>query len=133
MKYVLSLFYNNFHSGYCSSSSPLPRLPFTTFPIELVCNKNYDSKSKFNSSAACFGSLLSFSLAPSQLDLEKALISAELSTELKYLSEMENNLSVLQAKIHRLEAQRNANRVLQETQQNKLRQSIEMKQNQVEG
>lgn len=68
-----------------------------------------------------------------QLDLEKALISAELSTELNYLNEMEKQLNKLQGKIHRLEAQRNANRVLQETQQNKLKQSIEMKQNQIEG
>lgn len=46
---------------------------------------------------------------------------------------MEQSLSSLQTKIHRMEAQRNANRVLQETQQNKLKQSIDMKQNQVEG
>lgn len=68
-----------------------------------------------------------------QLDLEKALVSAELSTEQEQLNEMESKLAALQAKIHRLEAQRNANRVLQETQQNKLKQSIDMKQNQVEG
>lgn len=67
------------------------------------------------------------------MDLEKALVTAELTTEQDRLREMEQNMQVLQAKIHRLEAQRNANRVLQETQQNKLKQSIEMKQNQVEG
>lgn len=69
----------------------------------------------------------------SQLDLEKALVTAELSAEQKFLAEMEQNLGALQTKIHRMEAQRNANRVLQETQQNKLKQSIDVKQNQVEG
>lgn len=68
-----------------------------------------------------------------QLDLEKVLVSAELGAEQEQLNEMEKNMSALQAKIHRLEAQRNANRVLQETQQNKLKQSIDLKQNQVEG
>lgn len=68
-----------------------------------------------------------------QLDLEKTLVLAELKTEQTQLNEMVKHLATLQAKIHRLEAQRNANRVLQETQQNKLKQSIDMKQNQVEG
>lgn len=67
------------------------------------------------------------------MDLEKALVSAELTTEQTHLNEMEKSMNGLQTKIHRLEAQRNANRVLQETQQNKLKQSIDMKQNQVEG
>lgn len=67
------------------------------------------------------------------MDLEKALVSAELSTEQNLLTEMEQNLAALQAKIHRQEAQRNANRVLQETQQNKLKQTIDFKQNQVDG
>lgn len=68
-----------------------------------------------------------------QLDLEKALVTAELSTEQKCLTDLELNLSTLQTQIHRMEAQRNANRVLQETQQNKLKQSIDMKQTQVDG
>lgn len=42
-------------------------------------------------------------------------------------------MAALQTKIHRLEAQRNANRVLQETQQNKLKQAIEMRQSQIDG
>lgn len=67
------------------------------------------------------------------MDLEKALVSAELSTEQSLLVEMEKNLAALQAKIHRMEAQRNANRVLQETQQSKLKQAIDVKQNQVNG
>lgn len=67
------------------------------------------------------------------MDLEKALVTAELNTEQSQLDEMEKNMIELQAKVHRLEAQRNAKRVLQETQQNKLKQSIDMKQNQVEG
>lgn len=61
------------------------------------------------------------------------MVLAELRTEQTQLHEMVKHLATLQAKIHRLEAQRNANRVLQETQQNKLKQSIDMKQNQVEG
>lgn len=60
-------------------------------------------------------------------------MSAELSTEQALLSDMENNLAGLKSKIHRLEAQRNANRVLQETQQSKLKQAIDVKQNQVNG
>lgn len=68
-----------------------------------------------------------------QLDLEKALVTAELSAEQKCLADMEHSLAALQTKIHRMEAQRNANRVLQETQQNKLKQSIDMRRNQVDG
>lgn len=64
--------------------------------------------------------------------MEKALVvSAELSTVNYTLTEMEKNFSTLQAKILRLEAQRNANRVMQETQQAKLKQSMEIKQQQV--
>ncbi|XP_055703759.1 pleckstrin homology-like domain family B member 1 isoform X2 [Phlebotomus papatasi] len=68
-----------------------------------------------------------------ELDMEKALVNAELSSEFVTLNEMRNELSALQSKIHRLEAQRNANRVMQETQQAKLRQKIEMLQDQVAG
>lgn len=68
-----------------------------------------------------------------QLDMEKALVAAELSTERDILKEMEKNLSSLQSTIHRLEAQRNSNRVMQETQQTKLKQMIDVAQNQVNG
>lgn len=61
------------------------------------------------------------------------LVSAELSTEQDHLNEMDRDMVALQAKIRRLEAQRNAKRIQQETQQNKLKQSIDTKQNQVEG
>lgn len=44
---------------------------------------------------------------------------------------MELDLQSLQEKIHRLEAQRNSTRVMEETQQAKLKQSIEMKVDQV--
>lgn len=40
-------------------------------------------------------------------------------------------LQALQHRIHRLEAQRNATRVMEENQQAKLKQSIEMKQDQL--
>ncbi|XP_059608828.1 pleckstrin homology-like domain family B member 1 [Phlebotomus argentipes] len=68
-----------------------------------------------------------------ELDMEKALVNAELSSEFVTLNEMRTELTALQGKIHRLEAQRNANRVMQETQQAKLRQKIEMLQDQVAG
>lgn len=68
-----------------------------------------------------------------QLDMEKALVSAELSTERDILKEMEKNLSSLQSTIHRLEAQRNSNRVMQETQQTKLKQMIDVAQDQMNG
>lgn len=67
------------------------------------------------------------------MELEKALVSAELAADQTELIELEEDMATLLAKIHRLEAQRNANRVLQETQQNKLKQSIDMKQSQVDG
>ncbi|KAJ6649393.1 Pleckstrin likey-like domain family B member 2 [Pseudolycoriella hygida] len=68
-----------------------------------------------------------------ELDMEKALVSAELSTEREVLKEMEKNLSSLQCTIHRLEAQRNSKRVMQETQQAKLKQMIDVAQDQVNG
>lgn len=67
------------------------------------------------------------------MELERALVSAELASEQTELIELEEDMTTLLAKIHRLEAQRNANRVLQETQQNKLKQSIDMKQSQIDG
>lgn len=66
-----------------------------------------------------------------ELDMEKALVTAELSSVKNSLNDMENNLTSLQLKFHRLEAQRNANRVMQETRQAKLKQTIEIKQEQV--
>ncbi|XP_037932264.1 pleckstrin homology-like domain family B member 1 [Teleopsis dalmanni] len=66
-----------------------------------------------------------------ELDMEKALVSAELSAVGVSVSELENQLKLLQNKIYRLEAQRNATRVMEENQQAKLKQSIEMKQDQV--
>lgn len=65
--------------------------------------------------------------------MEKALVSAELTTERDILKEMEKNLSSLQSTIHRLEAQRNSNRVMQETQQTKLKQMIDVAQDQMNG
>lgn len=64
--------------------------------------------------------------------MEKALVTAELATEQAHLLTLQRNISTLQNKIHRMEAQRNANRTMQETQQNRLRQSIDVKQNQVD-
>lgn len=65
--------------------------------------------------------------------MEKALVSGELETEKDTLYQMEAELHSVQQKIHRLEAQRKANRVMQETQQKKLQQTIEIKQNEVSG
>ncbi|CAD7087535.1 unnamed protein product [Hermetia illucens] len=66
-----------------------------------------------------------------EMDMEKALVSAEMDTVNGNIVEMEKTFVTLQSKIHRMEAQRNANRVMQETQQAKLKQSIEVKQEQV--
>lgn len=60
-------------------------------------------------------------------------MGGELATEKESLFEMETELSAVQQKIHRLEAQRKANRVMQETQQKKLQQTIEIKENEVSG
>lgn len=65
--------------------------------------------------------------------MEKALVTAELATEQAQIIEMEKDVVALQTKIHRLEAQQNANRVMQETQQAKLKQSIDVRQDQVSG
>lgn len=65
--------------------------------------------------------------------MEKALVTAELATEQAQLLEMEKDVFTLQTKIHRLEAQQNANRVMQETQQAKLKQNIDVRQDQVSG
>lgn len=65
--------------------------------------------------------------------MEKALVSGELATEKECMHQMETSLGDLQQKIHRLEAQRNASRVMQETQQTKMKQKIEMKAEQVLG
>lgn len=61
------------------------------------------------------------------MNLEGALVSAEISS----VDELEKNFSMLQNKIHRLEAQRNATRVMKENQQAKLKQSIGIKQDQL--
>lgn len=66
------------------------------------------------------------------LDLEEALVTAELTTENIAIHHLEQDLSKVQTQIHRLEAQRNASRVMQETQQAKIKQSISYKQNQIE-
>uniref|UniRef100_W8BSW7 Pleckstrin domain family B member 2 n=1 Tax=Ceratitis capitata TaxID=7213 RepID=W8BSW7_CERCA len=66
-----------------------------------------------------------------ELDLEKALVTAEVNSVGDSVGELETQLEILQNKIHRFEAQRNATRVMEENQQAKLKQSIEMKQDQV--
>lgn len=76
---------------------------------------------------------LTLTLSSFQLDMEKALVSGELATEKESLHQMESELNAVQQKIHRLEAQRKANRVMQETQQKKLQQTIEIKENEVSG
>ncbi|XP_053948299.1 pleckstrin homology-like domain family B member 1 isoform X1 [Anastrepha ludens] len=66
-----------------------------------------------------------------ELDMEKALVTAEVNSVGDSVGELETQLELLQNKIHRFEAQRNATRVMEENQQAKLKQSIEMKQDQV--
>lgn len=65
--------------------------------------------------------------------MEKALVMAELLSERTHLEKLEWNINSLQSTFQRMEAQRNANRTLQETQQTRLKYSIDVKQNQVDG
>lgn len=58
-------------------------------------------------------------------------MTAEVNSVGDSVGELETQLELLQNKIHRFEAQRNATRVMEENQQAKLKQSIEMKQDQV--
>ncbi|XP_075166215.1 uncharacterized protein LOC142238424 [Haematobia irritans] len=58
-------------------------------------------------------------------------VSTNKSDPPEFRAKLELELQALQDKIHRLEAQRNATRVMEETQQAKLKQSIEMKSDQV--
>lgn len=66
------------------------------------------------------------------MDLEKALVNAELSTESTTLNEIKRNLQNIQNKIHQLEKQRNSNRIMQETHQAKLKQNIDLKEDKIE-
>lgn len=65
--------------------------------------------------------------------MEKALVAAELLSERTHLEKLEWNITSLQTAFQRNEAKRNANRTMQETQQTRLKQSIDVKQNQVDG
>lgn len=65
--------------------------------------------------------------------MEKALVMAELLSERTHLEKLEWNISSLQSTFQRMEAQRNANRTMQETQQTRLKHSIDVKQNKVDG
>lgn len=63
-----------------------------------------------------------------EMELEKALVNAELEVENSTLQSFQNNLVCLEANLHRVETQRNSNRVMQETNQFKLKQNIDVKQ-----
>ncbi|XP_065372496.1 pleckstrin homology-like domain family B member 1 [Calliphora vicina] len=65
------------------------------------------------------------------VDEKEQLKKSELDSLILSKQELENILDMLQDKIHRLEAQRNATRVMEENQQAKLKQSIEMKMDQI--
>lgn len=65
------------------------------------------------------------------MDLEKALVNAEYNTVTKNLADMKKQLNALHVKIHRLEAQRNSSRVMQENQQAKLKQTMEISEDQI--
>lgn len=58
-------------------------------------------------------------------------MNAEVNSVGGSVGELQTQLELLQNRIHRFEAQRNATRVMEENQQAKLKQSIEMKQDQV--
>ncbi|XP_063698882.1 pleckstrin homology-like domain family B member 1 [Culicoides brevitarsis] len=63
-----------------------------------------------------------------EMDVEKALVTAELSSEHDLAAKLEQDLAQITQNLHRAEAQRNANRVMQETNQAKLKQAIDVKQ-----
>ncbi|XP_055846966.1 pleckstrin homology-like domain family B member 1 isoform X2 [Episyrphus balteatus] len=65
------------------------------------------------------------------MDTDKSYESTELVSTKDTLAKLEKSFTSLQTKIHRLEAQRNATRVMEENQQAKLKQSIAIKQDQV--
>ncbi|KNC23537.1 hypothetical protein FF38_14436 [Lucilia cuprina] len=67
-----------------------------------------------------------------EMDMENALVMAELQSLTVNKQKLQDEYQALQQKIHRLEAQRNATRVMEENQQSKLKHNIEMKQDQVE-
>lgn len=67
-----------------------------------------------------------------EMDVENALVLGELQSLNETKQNLEQDYKNLQQHIHRLEAQRNATRVMEENQQAKLKQSIEMKQDQVQ-
>lgn len=64
--------------------------------------------------------------------MEKALVTAELSTERTHLQNLQRNIATLQSKIQRIETQRAWNRTAEEQQQHKLKLTIEKKQAEVE-
>ena len=66
-------------------------------------------------------------------DMEKSLVTAEMSDEAKNLLELEEKLLELKAKMKRMEIQRKVNQTTQEVQHNKLKGSIEAKQKEIEG
>lgn len=63
--------------------------------------------------------------------MEKALVTAELSTEQAYLTSLQRNVDTLQSKIYRTEAQRTANRIQQENEQSKLKNTMQSKKRQI--
>lgn len=63
-----------------------------------------------------------------EMDVEKALVNAELLSEQELTKGFERDLTLIQTNLHRAETQRNANRVMQETNQAKLKQGIDVKQ-----
>lgn len=63
-----------------------------------------------------------------EMDVEKALVNAELTSEHDFLIKFDAELTLTQSNLHRAETQRNSNRVMQETNQAKLKQAIDVKQ-----
>lgn len=67
-----------------------------------------------------------------EFDMEKSLVAAEMTTEAEKLQELENKLFDLKANMKRMEIQRISNQTSQEVQQIKLKNGIEVKQNQID-
>lgn len=67
-----------------------------------------------------------------EFDMEKSLVAAEMTTESRKLFELEGKLMDLRKQMKKMELQRMSNQTSQEVQQIKLKNSIEMKQNEID-
>jgi predicted nucleic acid-binding Zn-ribbon protein len=67
-----------------------------------------------------------------EFDMEKSLVTAEMTTESKKLLELEAKLTDLRRQMKKMELQRMSNQTSQEVQQIKLKNSMAVKQNEID-